>query len=180
MKDLDQILSKAQQNLNETLADYEAESSTLGQDFQELKLQASMFQYEICAEMLGLQRNKPNGFARVIALKGLIHRLYEYDKLLNKHLIRRMLALATSRGITVDSKEIKNLRKQWKLELGKLQQWSDIRNETTGHYGHDIARQVQLLKSISPAEVMSVTQAFLRFNMGILLVIKNAGAGNGA
>jgi hypothetical protein len=178
MKDLDRILSHAQDNVNRALAEYETPSSTLALEFRELKLQACIFQYEICAEMAGLIRNRPVGFAVSVALKGLVHRLYEYDQLLSKHLINRLLALAKARGVPIDRGDLKTLRKQWKFELAKLKQWSDIRNETTGHYSKNIARQVSLLKDISFSEVMGVTQAFLQFNMGILNVMKNAGADN--
>lgn len=180
MNDLEHILSRAQNNLNNALVEYEAKSATLALEFRELKLQACMFQYEICAEMAGLARNRPSGFATAVALKGLIHRLYEYDKLLHTQIIRRLLALAKARGVPVDGKMLKAQRRQWKHELLRLQQWSDIRNETTGHYGKSIARQVELLKGVSSAEVLAVAQAFLRYNMDILLVMKNAGAGEGA
>jgi hypothetical protein len=180
MSDFEPILSKAQQNVNNALYEYESTSTSLSLEFKEIKLQACIFQYEICAEMTGLIRNNPSGFEISIALKGLIHKLYEYDQLLNKHLIRRLIALATARGIQINRSDLKVQRKQWKLELAKLQQWSDIRNETTGHYGKDTSRQIQLLKSIDFSEVMSVAQAFLQFNMAILLTLKNAGAGNGA
>ena len=180
MEDLDRILSRAQDNVNRALAEYEAPSSTLAIEFRELKLQMCIFQYEICAEMAGLIRNRPSGFALSVALKGLVHRLYEYDQLLSKHLINRLLALAKARGVPIDSADLKALRKQWKLELAKLTQWSDIRNETTGHYSKNIVRQVALLKGVRFSEVMDVAQAFLQFNMGILKVMKSAGAGNGA
>jgi len=179
MEDLDRILSRAQDNMNGALVEYEALSSMLSLEVRELNLQACIFQYEICAEMAGLIRNRPVGFAISIALKGLVHRIYEYDQLLSKHLINRFLALAAVRSVPIDSADLKALRKQWKLELAKLKQWSDIRNETTGHYSKNIARQVALLKSINFSEVMSVAQAFLQFNMDILKIMKRAGD-NGA
>lgn len=176
MEAIENTLSRAQHNVNQAFAEYESDSSTLAHEFKELKIQASIFQYEICVEMAGIMRNRPTGFSLSIALKGLVHRIYEYDQLLNKHIIRRMLILANTRGIIIDKGVIKGIRKRWKVEFKKLEKWSDIRNETTGHYGQDIAHQIELTKSIDFSEVMSVTKAFLQFNMDVLLLLKNVGA----
>lgn len=180
MHDLEAILLRAQERLNQSLLEYESNSSILAIEFLELKLQATIFQYEICTEMVGFQRNQSVGFSRNVALKGLIHRLYEYDQLLSSHLINRLLSLAKARGIAIESSEIKAQRKKWREQLGKLHKWSEIRNQATGHYGKDIASQVQLVKAISEEEVMSVTQAFLAFNISILTIMRNAGRGKDA
>jgi hypothetical protein len=180
MHDIEAVLLRAQDRLNQSLAEYQEGSLELATEFLELKLQAAMFQYEICAEMVSFVRNGPVGFARNVALKGLIHRLYEYDQLLSADLIRRLLALAKARGAEIEGADIKAERKKWRDQLARLKKWSDIRNQATGHYDKDIAKQVQLVQGISQEEVMSVTQAFLLFNMSILTILKNAGSGNGA
>ena len=178
MSDIDSILNSAQDRLNLSLSEYEDDSSMLAHEFRQLKLQASIFQYEICVEMAGFIRNNPQGFSRNIALKGLIHRIYEYDSLLNSHLVHRMLSLAKERGMKIDSSDIKSEKKKWKGQLNRLKKWSDIRNEATGHYGKNLISQVNLVKSIDENEVMSVTQAFLSFNMSVLRVLLDAGKGN--
>jgi len=180
MRDHEVILLRAQERLNQSLLEYESTTSELATEFRELKLQATIFQYEICTEMVSFQRNQPAGFSRNVALKGLIHRLYEYDQLLSSHLINRLLSLARARGVAIESSEIKAERKKWREQLGKLQKWSDVRNQATGHYGKDIASQVRVVKAISEEDVMSVTQAFLAFNISILTIMKNAGRGSDA
>ncbi len=137
-----------------------------------------MFQYEICLEMAGFVINNPQGFARKVSLKGLIHRIYEYDKLLRHHLVNTLISMANERGVLIDSADIKKEKIKWKDELSKLKKWSDIRNGATGHYGKDVASQVNLVKSIDENEVMSVTQAFLSFNMSIIRVFLDAGKGS--
>jgi hypothetical protein len=177
-KDLEKILIGAQQRLNDALEDYESDTSTLAHDFKELKVQATIFQYEICVEMTGIQRNRPTGFALSVALKGMVHRLFEYDQLLSKKLINKIQKIAEVRGLSVDKGEIRAMRKRWGSEFEKLQKWSDIRNKATGHYDGDILRQIELTKSIDFQEIMSVATAFLRYNMEILLLLKRVGEGS--
>jgi hypothetical protein len=169
------IHRKAAKNLEDSLRHYEEAPNKLAKEFVELKLQACIFQYDVCAEMLGFLRNKPTRFAAVVALKGLVLRLYEYDNLVNTTFIPRLLALAEARGVPFDKAAVKQARAQWKNELNRLKRWSDVRNQAAGHYGKDLARQVALLKQLDPEEVMTVTKAFLSFNMSLLVGLRDAG-----
>ena len=168
---------KAAKNLEDSLRHYEEAPNSLAEEFVELKLQACIFQYDICAEMIAFLRNKPTGFAAAVALKGLVHRMYEYDDLLNTTFIPRLLSLAEIRGIPFDRASAKQARILWKSELVRLKKWKDIRDETAGHYGKDMKRQVELLKQIDPGEVMKVAKAFLSFNMSLLVGLRAAGRG---
>ncbi|MCY1549793.1 hypothetical protein D9M68_859880 [compost metagenome] len=143
----------------------------------ELKLQACIFQYDICSAMVGFLRNKPTGFSARVALKDLVLHLYEYDNLMNTTLIPRLIDLATSRGVSFDKATVKNARAQRKIALNRLKQWSDVRNQAAGHYGKDLNVQITLLKKLDPDEVMEVTQAFLSFNKSILEGLRDAGQG---
>jgi hypothetical protein len=87
MIDLQSAIHGAENNLNRVLAKYENTSPSLPLEFHELTLQACIFQFDISAEMVGFVRNQPRGFAASVALKGLVLRLYEYNQLLNKHLL---------------------------------------------------------------------------------------------
>ncbi|MBC7992388.1 MAG: hypothetical protein H7Z15_03990 [Rhizobacter sp.] len=167
----------ASQNLEASLRHYEEVPAGLAREFVELKLQATIFQYDICAEMVSFARNKPTGFAAAVALKGLVLRLYEYDKLQNTSFIPRLLELSAKRGIAFDRASIKVARVNWKKELTRLKKWSTFRNEVAGHYGKDLRAQIALLKSLDPEEVMSVTKAFLSFNMALLQGLADAGKG---
>lgn len=149
----------------------------LALEFVELKLQATIFQYDVCAEMVSFVRNKPSGFAAAVALKGLVLRLYEYDDLLNSTFIPRLLELAEKRGIGFDKAKVKAARSNWKAELARVRRWSSFRNEVAGHYGKDFKSQVALLKSLDPGDVMAVTKAFLSFNLALLHGLAEAGKG---
>jgi hypothetical protein len=180
MEDIQHAVRKAEANLNRALAEYERTSELLELEFREIKLQACIFQFDICVEMAGIIQNRPTGFAASVALKDLVLRLYEYDQLLNKHLIARLLALAKARNILIDREFIRAQRRQWRSELSRPQQWSDVRNKAVGHYEKNLSLQVQLLKTLSVSEVFEVTQAFLQFNMGVLQLVRDAGRGNDA
>ena len=177
MIDFDALITKAEKNLNESFIHYQSTPNTLAQEFVELKLQSCIFQYDICAEMIGVIRNQPQGFACSVALKGLVLRLFEYDQVLNKKLIPRLLSLAQAREIKIDNAEIKSLKMQWKSELDQVQKWHEVRNCAAGHYGQDLARQVMLLQSLTLDGVMTVVRGFLSFNMGLLVLLRDAGLG---
>jgi hypothetical protein len=174
-QELDTAHDDAATVLNDSMRHYEEAPNTLAREFLELKLQACIFQYDICTEMVGFVRNQPVGFAASVAMKGIVLRLYEYDDLMNSSIIPRLLRLAKTREIPFDSTSIKQARIQWKNELKRLRKWSDVRNQAAGHYGKDLNKQVALLKTLIPDEVLQVTAAFLEFNMCILGGLRDAG-----
>lgn len=177
MDSLDALNRKAETNLNDALRHFEEAPHDLARAFSELKLYASIFQYDATAEMIGILRNQPTGFAVSVALKGLVLRLFEYDLILNKRLIPRLLKLAATRGISVDRAAVRDLRGAWKVELSQLQAWRDVRNLAAGHYGDDLAEQVEHLRSLTVDGVMSVLRGFLSFNMGLLVFLRDTGRG---
>lgn len=175
--DLTDFLRRAEKQLEDALRHFEYAQSPPEQEFLALKLQACIFQYDICAEMAGLLRNNPTGFAASVALKGLILRLYEYDSLINNSQIPRLLNLANIRGIPHSQVELKKARLQWKSELDRLKRWKDVRNQAAGHYGRDLSQQISLLKELSLEEVMAVVRGFLCFNKSFLIGLRDAGRG---
>ena len=180
MHELDAFLETAERNLNDSLQHFEEAGSGRAQEFVEIKLQACIFQYDICSEMVNLIRNQPSGFAACVATKGLVLRLFEYDDLLNTHIIPRLLTLAKARNINVNRTEIKAQRSKWKTEFNQLRSWSDVRNQAAGHYGKNITAQVALLQTLTVDVVMTVAKAFLSFNMSLLQILRSAGLNNAA
>ena len=178
MKSPDALLRQSEQRLNKALSDYESPpSSALAKEFYELRVQAAVFNYDISYDVVSVWRHTPTGFAENVALKSLIHKLYEYDQLMQKHLVNRMLSLARSRNIAIGSEDIKVERKKWRTQLLRLQSWSDLRNQATGHYGKNVEEQIRLLKTIDREEVMDVVAAFLSYNIAVLKVLRDAGRG---
>src|SRR5262249_48076783 len=138
VEDLSAFLVKAQKNLNDSLRHFEDAPQGLEQLFVDLKLQACIFQYDICAEMAAIIRNRSQGFAECVALKGLVLRLFEYDLALKKHIIPRLLALAKERGVPVESSHVRELKRKWSNELQQLEAWAAVRNKAAGHYERDL------------------------------------------
>ena len=171
------IHRKAAKNLEESLRHYDDAPAGLAMEFVELKLQATIFQYDVCAEVVSFVRNKPTRFAAAVALKGLVLRLYEYDDYMSTTFIPRLLILAGARGIPFDKATVKAARSNWKVELNRLKRWKAFRNQVAGHYGKNLKAQVSLLKELDPNEVMAVTRAFLSFNMEMLVGLRIAGKG---
>ena len=77
--------------LNRAIAQYEASADTDTREFYLLKVQALIFYYDVVAGMASVGRNNPKGFAQAVALKSLVHSLYEHDQQLNRTLIPRVL-----------------------------------------------------------------------------------------
>ena len=180
MEDLDKLFRTAERNLNDALKHYEEVRDGKPLEFVGLKLQSCIFQFDICSEMIGLVRNQPNGFALSVALKGLILRLFEYDQLIKRHWIPQLLSLAEKRGLKSAKNAIRDLRKTWKCDLAVIQDWSAVRSKAAAHYTKDVASQVALLKNINHSEVLNVAQAFLSYNLNLLVHLQNVGYGHDA
>lgn len=179
MPELDQMLTLAESNVNEALRHYEAQPGGLAQEFVGLKLQACIFQYDICFDMVSVVRSQATGFASCIALKGLVLRMFEYDLALNGHWILRLIRLGKARGFAHDMKDVREARSSWKKEFKHLHSWATVRKRAAGHYDEHLPSQVNLLKELAHDEVMSVAGAFLSFNMALLIMLRDIGRGLG-
>ena len=167
----------AASNLEDALRHFNAGPTGPAAEFVELKLQACMFQYDVCAEMIAFLRNKPRGFAASVSLKGLVLNLFEYDRTLNKTFIPRLIALAAARGVPFDKMDVKEARRAWKEEMKNLRKWSTVRDHAAAHYDGNVKRQITVLRSLDALEVMDVAKAFLSFNMALLVGLAEVGRG---
>ena len=178
MKQPDALLRDSEERLNQALADYEAPpTSALAMEFYELRLQAAIFNYDVSFDVVSIWRNEPSGFSEKVALKNLVHKLYEYDGVLSKSWVARMLKLAHARSVPIRSADVKAERRKWSEQLTTLRSWSSLRNQATGHYGKDTAAQVTLLQRLRRDQVMSVATAFLSYNITVLKMLANTGRG---
>lgn len=177
MEEIAEALRKAESNLNDALVQFENPSSDLAQEFHALKIQACIFQFDVCWEMSSFLMHRPTGFAAAVALKGLVLRLYEYDQLQNKQQIPWLIELAKERNVPWDTQHVREARDRCKEEFKQLRGWSSVRNKAAGHYASDIAHQVELLKNLQSKQVFGVAQAFLQFNMSLLETLRDAGRG---
>jgi hypothetical protein len=155
-------------SLNRAVSAYEAASDPDTQEFFLLKVQVLIFYYDAIAGIASVGHNKPTGFAKAVALKSLVHSLYEHDRQLNRTLIPRVMRYASTRRKPVDTSAIKTERRKWRDQLARLRAWKEIRDGATGHYGQDIEHQIRLLKTIDQEEVLSVATAFIEYSAFIL------------
>lgn len=165
------ILSKVEASLNRALAEYEAASDADSQEFLLLKVQALIFYCDVAAGIVRIGRNNPQGFARAVALKSLVHSLYEYDQQMNHTLVPRIIRYAARRKKAIDTSSIRTERRKWRDQLAKLKAWKTVRDAATGHYGSDIEQQIRLLETIREEEVFSVVSAISDYNAFILMLL---------
>lgn len=172
------ILRQVEASLNRALAEYDAASDADSQEFFLLKVQALIFYYDVAAGIVNMGRNNPKGFAQAVALKSLVHSLYEYDQQINHTLVPRIIRHAARRKKPIDTSAIKVEKKKWRDHLAKLKSWKAVRNAATGHYGQDIEHQVGLLKAIRQEEVFSVVSALVEYNGFILELLPHRKRGD--
>lgn len=177
MIDFEAILKKAENLLNSTYLEFKSPTSGLYKSFAELKLQSCIFQYDICTEMAGIVRNQSIGFAKAVALKGLILRLFEYKLRLQDITPKIEKLMAERGGAPISADEKKKIRMEFAASLGLLERWGSLRNNAAGHYGSDFALQVSSLESIDYDRVMSVAQGFLSYNRAWVKILRDAAWG---
>jgi hypothetical protein len=174
----ERVLKDAERILETSLADFRSSTvGSLAREFFELRLQATIFQYDICYEFSAQWHAEPQGFAQKVALKNLVHKLYEYDVAVAERITRRILSLAEERGLSVDRDLVRSERRKWRKELAQLRQWSSLRNQASAHYGKDVGEQVTLIARLEHDEVFSVAKAFLAFNNFVCKLLANVGQG---
>jgi len=177
MTDPVSMLHDAHDQLNQAHEIYASSPTDLAKEFDQLKLQACIFQYEVCAEMHSFITTDPSGFARKIALKGLIHQLYEYESV-NGDFVKRVKALALKRGFEISDSALRSERRKRRSEFQHLRDWVTIRNKATGHYDKNTEAQINLLETIDPDQVMGVCDAFFSCNMEFLKMLREVGRRN--
>lgn len=168
-------MEKSATNLNNAYQRFQETKQTDLQDFFEIRLQCCIFQFDVCREMVSVLQHRTSGFSEAVAIKGIVHKLYEYDILVRNSFKRRLLALAEARKIEVDHDALRQLERQSKPALSQLRRWSDVRNMAAGHYHADVKAQVESIESLSFDQVIGVASTFLQYNMGLLIILRDAG-----
>ena len=168
---LGQAVKRQHDLLNEVFALYEHPADNgISPEIRADCLMAAMFLFEYAVEFANIRRNGCIGFAGKVALKGLIHKLIEYDRNLYPNRIKKMISHMESRGASISFQQFIEGRKKWGAYLHKLNLWTDLRNKVTGHSDPDTALQVRLIEEIDHREVMEVAEAYLHFNLEVLRI----------
>lgn len=162
--------------LNAAYEKFNNPNPTVGQFFRNTLIQTRIFQYEIEVELSSIIRNEPKGFAKAIAFKGLIHKIVEYNKHLDNHLIPEMLELAMLRGIPFGPSERSQIKKKWRKTFNTITSWKNLRNKATGHYDSNIEMAIELLESMDVEEVRRVVDEFVAFCKELMDQFRLAGS----
>jgi hypothetical protein len=166
-------LEDAEKHLNDAHRRFH-EKSTRNREIIEMKLLCAIFQFDICREMVSVFGRQPSGFAASAALKGIVHKLYEYDLLVRNSLRQRMLNFANSYNVPVDYEALSKLEVESKPAIKKLRNWTKIRNTAAGHYDANVKLQVTHIESLTQEQVFDVAGEFLRYNMSLLIILRDA------
>ena len=68
-----EFLADAERTLEQVLKEYEAPTTSVeAAEFHELRLQAAIFNYDVCRAVAGLLRDEPQGFALKLCLRDLV------------------------------------------------------------------------------------------------------------
>lgn len=170
-------LKKCEVSLNLAYKRFEEGQDSMDRDFYAIKLQCCIFQFDLNRELLSVLTNRCEGLAEAVALKGLVHKLFEYESLMRTSLRHRIMGLASSRGIVVNKAALDELDAQSKPALKQLRKWVHVRNKAAGHYDSDIGLQVEMIRSLKHDEVIDIALDFIKYNMGLLIILRDTGLG---
>jgi hypothetical protein len=148
-------------------------------EFYELRLQAAIFNYDVVRAIATFFSIRAEGFAQKVVLRDIVHKLYEYDQCLSKSFLQRLLGLARDRGLQIDPEAIRAEQRTLRSEFKVLRRCAALRNEASGHYGKDTARQAKLIASLDRDEVINVAKACLQFSVAVNKTLAKVGR-NGA
>lgn len=165
----------AAEMLNRAYGEFKEPVKSKDQFFFDLTMQTRIFQFELAIEMTSLQANRPKGFARAIAMKGLIHLVVEFRKHVEQAMIPSMYAYAAKRGIEFTERNVHMLRRRWRDTFKEIDKWGNIRNKATGHFDGDIDLVVRLMEAVDHNTVDRVVREFIEFNIELLELLRVAG-----
>lgn len=175
MDSLDNAIIDAQNTLNSAYQSYIDAGSKNQNEFDEIKLQAAIFNYELCKEVTFFYKKKPIGFSQKVALKGAIHCIYEYKRA-SDNLLMRIFALAKLNKIEIFDADLRKVKLNIKPHLKSISNWEDIRNKATAHYDKNTTAQFSVINQIDVDEALEVMKYFLMYSVEILKILKIVGA----
>ena len=146
--------------------------------FYALTLQMTIFHYEMTLEMSSLLNQKPAGFAAQVAIKDMIHKLFEYEGTMRGSHLKKIIELGERRGFTDAQDTVRKIKKDAGTVFSSIQKYSRLRNKATGHYDSVIEDQVAAIESIDTDAAQQTIGEFLKFNMEVLSFLKDIGKGN--
>lgn len=176
IEEIEQVRFVAEENLNKAHIEY-SQPFTSGEyhKFYLLKVQAALIQFELCSEMVEYCKTKWPSFASKVALKDMIHKIFEYKKTLKNHHINTINELAESKCLADEKTKLSKISKQYKEAINKIDQYKPLRNVVGGHYDPDISKQLCYLESIVEDKALKLIKVFLSYNKEVLALFRDIG-----
>lgn len=159
---------RAEGALNDAYRSFRDPESKLDRFVHNAQIQIRIFQYEAKCELAEILRNEPIGFAKVVAIKGLLHKIVEFNKHVHDALIPAMLEFSAKKGMEFTEDSAREVCKTWRPTLKVIRGWETIRNKATGHYDPDVERVVTLLENVDVEEVRRIHDEFTEFNLDLI------------
>lgn len=167
----------AERTLNRYHREWARDRGSKHQSFFALRLQSASIQFELCSQMVEVIQTPPGTFARKVALKDLIHKVFEYDQTLRRHHILRLSRLTEQRGMHDTADRLREICREWKGPLTALSRFTELRNKTSGHYDPDIAAHITQIEQLSEDVALDAVAAFMGFSLAINKTIQEVGRG---
>jgi hypothetical protein len=174
---IEEALNNAEKILNQTYQEYCSElfSSEGHRKFWLLKMQAALFQFEMCSGMDELMKIQSPSFARKAVLKDLIHKVFEYKKSLKGHYIKKLDELAENKNLDSERVLLSEVSKKYRIAIKNIEQYKPLRNAATGHYDPDIQKQLSYIEDIKEDEALELISNFLIYNKEVLKLLRDIG-----
>jgi len=174
---IEQAKNNAEKILNQTYDEYSSQRflSDEHREFCLLKMQAALFQFEMCSGMDELIKIQSSSFTRKAVLKGLIHKVFEYKKTLQGHYIKKLNELAESKSLDSERVLLSEISKKYRIAIKNIEQYKPLRNAATGHYDPDIQKQISHIEDIKEDEALALVTNFLIYIMEVSELLRNIG-----
>lgn len=176
IEEIEQVRFVAEENLNKAHIEY-SQPFTSGEHhkFYLLKVQAALIQFELSSEMVKYCKTKWPSFASKVALKDMLHKIFEYKKTLKNHHINTINELADSKCLGDEKTKLSKISKQYRTAINKIDQYKPLRNVAGGHYDRDISKQLSCIESIVEDEAIKIIKDFLSYNKKVLELFRDIG-----
>lgn len=173
---IEQARFVAEEILNKTYIEY-SHPFTSGEHrkFCLLKMQTASIHFELCSEMMEFCKTQSASFARKVALKNIIHKIFEYKKSLKNHYIKTINELAESKCLVDEKIKLSQVSKQYRKAINKIDEYKPLRNAASGHYDPDISKQLCHIDSIVEDEALKLIEVFLSYNREVLALFRDIG-----
>ncbi|KVF73383.1 hypothetical protein WJ22_20740 [Burkholderia vietnamiensis] len=171
---MEALYASRERDLNRAYERFKSAGSSEERFFHNLRMQLRIFEYEVMVDACSMVRNQPQGFARVVAMKGLIHKFYEFNELFKRETMKQMLAFAKGRAYEFTAADVGAVKSKYKGLFSTIERWTKIRNLATGHYDRNMQAVVDALDSIDLKDILATMMDYARYVLEVLAKFTDA------